>query len=48
MIRGLLFDMDGVLADSEPFICRAAMMMFSELGLTVKPDDFKPFVGTGE
>jgi HAD superfamily hydrolase (TIGR01509 family) len=48
MIRGILFDMDGVLADSEPFICKAAMMMFSELGLTVKPDDFKPFVGTGE
>jgi len=48
MIRGILFDMDGVLSDSEPFICRAAVLMFSEMGLKVKPDDFKPFVGTGE
>ncbi len=36
------------LSDSEQFICKAAIMMFSELGLTVKPEDFKPFVGTGE
>ena len=48
MIRGVLFDMDGVLADSEPFICQAAIMMFAETGLTVIPDDFKSFVGTGE
>lgn len=48
MIRGILFDMDGVLSDSEPFICEAAIMMFAELGLTVKPEDFRPFVGTGE
>jgi beta-phosphoglucomutase len=48
MIKGVLFDMDGVLVDSEPFICRAAIMMFSELGITVLPDDFQPFVGMGE
>ena len=48
MIRGVLFDMDGVLADSEKYICKAAIMMFAEKGLTVKPNDFKPFVGTGE
>ena len=48
MIRGVLFDMDGVLADSEEYICRAAMMMFAELGYAVEPDDFKPFIGTGE
>jgi beta-phosphoglucomutase-like phosphatase (HAD superfamily) len=47
MIRGVLFDMDGVLADSEPFICQAAIMMFAETGLKVIPDDFKLFVGTG-
>jgi len=40
--------MDGVLADSEQYISKAAIMMFSELGLTVQPEDFKPFVGTGE
>lgn len=48
MIKGVLFDMDGVLADSEPFICRAAVMMFAEAGLKVSPEDFKPFTGTGE
>lgn len=48
MIKGILFDMDGVLADSEQYICKAAIMMFGELGLKVKPEDFKPFVGTGE
>ena len=40
--------MDGVLVDSEPFICKAAIMMFSELGIKVLPEDFQPFVGMGE
>ncbi len=48
MIKGVLFDMDGVLVDSEPFICKAAIMMFDELGVNVLPDDFHPFVGMGE
>ena len=48
MIRGVLFDMDGVLADSEAFICEAAMAMFAEHGLIVRADDFLPFVGAGE
>lgn len=40
--------MDGVLADSEQFICSAAVEMFRELGYTVRREDFKPFTGTGE
>ena len=48
MIRAVLLDMDGVLVDSEPFILKAAMMMFEELGFTVHPADFAPFVGSGE
>jgi HAD superfamily hydrolase (TIGR01509 family) len=48
MIKGVLFDMDGVLVDSESFICKAAIITFSELGVNVSPDDFHPFVGMGE
>ncbi len=40
--------MDGVLVDSEHFICKAAVMMFRELGIDVSPQDFQPFVGMGE
>jgi HAD superfamily hydrolase (TIGR01509 family) len=47
-IRAVVFDMDGVLTDSEPLICAAAMAMFKELGLVAQPEDFTPFVGTGE
>jgi HAD superfamily hydrolase (TIGR01509 family) len=46
--KGVIFDMDGVLTDSEPLICAAAVAMFAEKGLRVVPDDFHPFVGTGE
>jgi len=40
--------MDGVLVDSERLICAAAMEMFAQKGVTVKPEDFMPFVGAGE
>ena len=46
---GIVFDMDGVLCDSEGFICEAATRMFAEkYHLQVRPDDFLPFVGAGE
>ena len=47
-IRGVIFDMDGVLTDSEPLINAAAIAMFKEKGLVVQPSDFLPFVGAGE
>jgi cytidine deaminase len=47
-LQGVIFDMDGVLVDSEPFIKAAGARMFAEKGFTVQPDDFQPFVGTGE
>lgn len=47
-MRAVIFDMDGVLADSEPLICEAACAMFRERGVTVRPEDFHPFVGAGE
>lgn len=46
--HAVIFDMDGVLTDSEPLICEAAVGMFREMGVVVQPADFLPFVGTGE
>src|SRR5512138_3962741 len=47
-IRAVIFDMDGLLVDSEPLINAAAVTMFKEKGLVVQPEDFLPFVGAGE
>jgi HAD superfamily hydrolase (TIGR01509 family) len=44
----VIFDMDGVLTDSEPIINAAAVAMFRERGVTVRPEDFTPFIGAGE
>lgn len=49
MTNAYIFDMDGVLCDSEPFIAEAAIRMFKEMyGMEVAEADFIPFVGTGE
>jgi beta-phosphoglucomutase len=47
-IQVVIFDMDGVLVDSEPLLSAAAIAMFQEKGLAVQPEDFLPFVGAGE
>ena len=47
-IKAVIFDMDGVLTDSEPLINAASVAMFKEKGLAVHPDDFRPFIGSGE
>lgn len=45
---GLIFDMDGVLADTESLIARASIDMFRELyNAKLTADDFRPFIGTG-
>jgi beta-phosphoglucomutase len=47
-LRAVIFDMDGVLVQSEPFLLEAAMRMFAEKGHAVSPAEFRPFVGMGE
>ena len=44
----VIFDMDGVLTDSEPVINESAVKALREHGVDAKPEDFIPFVGTGE
>ncbi|WOL15979.1 hypothetical protein Cni_G24761 [Canna indica] len=44
----VLFDMDGVLCNSEELSRLAAVDVFAEMGVSVTTDDFIPFMGTGE
>jgi beta-phosphoglucomutase-like phosphatase (HAD superfamily) len=47
--KGVIFDMDGVLTDSEWFIAEAGRLMFAETHKTaVTHEDFLPFTGLGE
>ena len=48
MVRYIIFDMDGVLVDSEKAIRFACVRMFERRGLSVLPEDFLPFTGMGE
>ncbi len=44
----VLFDMDGVLVNSEPVIMKAATRALSEVGITATREFFEPFLGAGE
>ena len=47
--KAIIFDMDGVLTDSEWFIAEAGRLMFAQThGAAVNHEDFLPFVGLGE
>lgn len=48
MFKAVIFDMDGVLVDSEPVITAAAIAGLREYGVEAVPGDFLPFVGCGE
>lgn len=45
---GLLFDMDGVLVDSEAVIAQAAIEALRSFSIDAREEDFKPFTGMGE
>jgi len=47
-LKGVLFDMDGILLDSEHLTSEAAIRFYAEKGVVVKHEDFFPFYGTGE
>lgn len=47
-IKAAVFDMDGTLTDSEPLINASAISMLREYGVEARPEDFIPFIGTGE
>lgn len=47
-IKSVLFDMDGVLIDSEALIMRAAIAALGEFGVNAEPEDFTPYIGAGE
>jgi len=49
MTGALIFDVDGVIAETEVLNARASVLMFRQLyGVEVHPEDFRPFVGTGD
>ncbi|XP_058082799.1 protein SUPPRESSOR OF QUENCHING 1, chloroplastic isoform X2 [Magnolia sinica] len=47
-VSAVLFDMDGVLCNSEVLARQAAVDVFTEMGIDVEAEDFVPFMGTGD
>ncbi|MBQ6819616.1 MAG: HAD-IA family hydrolase [Clostridia bacterium] len=48
MIQAVIFDMDGVLVDSEFAMRTAAILALKEWGVFAEHEDFIPFTGAGE
>lgn len=46
--EAVIFDMDGVLVDSEPVIMRAAAEALAEEGIPAGYETFRPYIGAGE
>ena len=45
MIKALVFDMDGVIIDSEPIHTQILVQLLKELGKDVDPREFDEFIG---
>ena len=46
--EAVLFDMDGVLIDSEELMAKSGILGLKDYGIDAKPEDFVEFVGCGE
>jgi len=47
-VRGLIFDCDGVLVDSEPFSCGAWLPVLRRRGIEVELSDIQAFIGRSD
>ncbi len=47
-IKAILFDLDGVLVDSEKVMDKISLQVFNDLGVPAKEEDFPPFMGGGD
>lgn len=45
MIKAVIFDMDGVLVDSEPYHIEAENIIYSKMGLNISDEEMNSFVG---
>jgi len=45
MIKTVIFDMDGVIVDTEPIHNQAYKEQFKQLGITVSPEMYATFMG---
>ena len=47
-MKYIIFDMDGVIVDSEPVIMKAALDALRAEGINASKEDFIPYIGAGE
>ena len=45
MLEAVIFDMDGVIVDSEPWHLEANFELYEELGFTLSREDYATFIG---
>ncbi len=45
--KAVIFDMDGVIIDSEPFYQEVQIDLFHKMGISVPPEEYNTFIGAG-